>query len=168
MFLAQKPILPSSIGEIDINSISPCNETYTNDDCEALIGPGGVCSNNQCYCDRSRSFVRNSRCGKLEKKIFFLIFKISLKYSLELYTTFVFPGTHENYLYACNTNNDCGTNGDNNGTICDFGGIDANYKLCQCNKGYFYNANSGKCGMRKKAFSERWFFLNVLFRKISM
>ena len=43
-----------------------CSALYTNDDCELLYGTGAICHQNQCYCDRSKSYVDNNKCSKVD------------------------------------------------------------------------------------------------------
>jgi hypothetical protein len=69
---------------------------------------------------------------------------------LVLFTKYVFPGTHERHLYTCNSNEDCGTNADENGVKCGFiDGIEQNYKVCQCKTGYVFNPIDSTCGIIK-------------------
>jgi hypothetical protein len=131
---------------------------YTDQGCEALYGVGAVCRNNTCYCNQFRSFVQNGRCGKLKGK--FLSSKNKFEIILVLYSTYVFPGIHERYLYTCNSQQDCGTNADQNGIECDYlNSVERNYKVCKCQKGYFLSPSDSTCGIRKKLL------LNFIFLK---
>ncbi|CAF3293625.1 unnamed protein product, partial [Rotaria sp. Silwood2] len=62
----RKSIYSLNLQSIDPNIFSQCNAPYTEDDCVALHNTGAICRNSSCYCDRSKSFVSNNRCGKFE------------------------------------------------------------------------------------------------------
>ncbi|CAF4481714.1 unnamed protein product, partial [Rotaria sp. Silwood2] len=123
----RKPIYSSSLQSIDPRIFPQCNPPYTEGDCVALHGTGAICRNSSCYCDRSKSFVSDNRCV--------------------LFSQLVFPGQHERYSRTCITQDDCGSNADQNGIECDFinNNTTDNYKVCKCKPEYFFNPINSIC-----------------------
>ena len=69
---------------------------------------------------------------------------------LELFSKYVFPGSHERSSMTCNSQEDCGVNSNQNGIECNYiQGYETNYKVCKCQSGYFLNPFDSTCGMRK-------------------
>ena len=68
----------------------------------------------------------------------------SLFFDLALFSDLIFPGAHQRHLYACQSAEDCGKDAKKTGIDCAL--IDENYRVCQCQQGYFFNPIDYTCG----------------------
>ncbi len=84
------------------------------------------------------------------KENYLIFFSIDYYYYycvfIEPFSNYKFPGEHELYLYACNTNDDCGKK---KNVICADSTQNSNYKVCQCQEGSLLDPNSQTCGKEK-------------------
>ncbi|UJR14617.1 hypothetical protein I4U23_001611 [Adineta vaga] len=122
---SRKNIFSEKLQAIDPTMYTACDAPNNDNDCEALHGSGAVCRNNTCYCDRRRSFVRSKQC--------------------ELFSKYVFPGTHERSSVTCNSQEDCGIDADQKNIECGTTSDDSRYKVCKCKSGYFLNPADLTC-----------------------
>jgi hypothetical protein len=72
-----------------------------------------------------------------------------MKFSLELFSNYIFPSAHELNIYSCITNDDC----DKRANVeCGYLNQKSEYKVCKCKEGSLLDPKSQTCGKENSRF----------------